>query len=949
MYRTHWRLWTGVVALTLAARSGADEKQAVFQHVFGEHLARPDPETIARVKALQPGARHYVRSGDGTPAEVWYIDTDRRHQDSCRPILVRAVDEDGDLIEGGEPDLDSDLYLADWKADGTIDSAVDYQDDDGDGDVDQMGIFFFVPSDPVIGGPTLRVWWGVDVGDDNRLWYDVNYNYLQPECQWRSHFGGDEFFCAFATNTAMEGWIPLFENPFAFYDTDRDGESEVVVRISGKTETVDTVRYSFDADNDAGPGNPHDYDVSLTALAPTHPFIRPLSPEAPPVVFGPERSLSWEIRGRSAGPVLAYDRVEDFVRGTRWSRVLLTWDEIDFNAQGEWEKDPHERWEGVINHPSKDFPPMGGPSCGPVNKRNEIDLQPVGPIRLYYDPAEGRIHLRDADQAWLDIDYDLDHKTDMRWTWRDADADGVLEGRQIDVDADGRPELTLEASKAAVQDVPVQIGGIQYAYGGNLPAAAEVNQALIDVLKAVLRAKEPGFAPDEAERFYVERLASVLPAHKVGLRMRASLETARYYQDIVRDRYFVRLLRVLGSTPAADEARRLYADGRYAELVGRLKAIAPEAQEGLAPALPLGMTRRVGLEILNPNGAARSHELVALPMEAIRRAAPDFNPARCVVVAGPRLLDWRAIPHQVDEVSGRSELCFAVTSDGTDATYWLAYHPEGSREPGYPNLTAAAEDWVPPNIGWESEVCGYRAYWGQFDFFGKKREALVMKGFAKGSASYHAEQDWGIDALHVGKTSGIGGLTLYAGQQEFAVQNPEGRGSVEFTKRVLVEGPVRTVVEIVGDKVGPYKVVMHCTAVAGRRETRVDVTVVGPPSEEPLHVAPGFIKLTDEAMVLDTNVGLYATWGRQEPAIGWIGMGLVFEPRQFAGLADLPSERRVRLRLPPDGRTSFLIVGDWLAGRDYPRCPTIENFAGELRDLAVQFRHPLVPAVSAWE
>ena len=53
-----------------------------------------------------------------------------------RPLLVRVIDEDGDLRMGDEPDYDSDLYLADWQADSAVNVVCDYTDLDGDNDVD---------------------------------------------------------------------------------------------------------------------------------------------------------------------------------------------------------------------------------------------------------------------------------------------------------------------------------------------------------------------------------------------------------------------------------------------------------------------------------------------------------------------------------------------------------------------------------------------------------------------------------------------------------------------------------------------------------------------------------------------------------------------------------------------------------------------------------------------
>ena len=35
-----------------------------------------------------------------------------------------------------------------------------------------------------------------------------------------------------------------------------------------------------------------------------------------------------------------------------------------------------------------------------------------------------------------------------------------------------------------------------------------------------------------------------------------------------------------------------------------------------------------------------------------------------------------------------------------------------------------------------------------------------------GQESYHEELAWGIDALHVGKSSGLGGLTVYRGDED---------------------------------------------------------------------------------------------------------------------------------------------------------------------------------------
>src|SRR5690554_6704762 len=120
-------------------------KQQAFEQVFGD-AARLDPAMVAKVKNDTPGKRHYVdKDGDGKPEEVWFIDNDRRHNKNNLPILVKVIDENGNLEAGKEPDKCGDLWIADWNADGWVDAVIDYEDIDGDGDVDSMGMFFYDP------------------------------------------------------------------------------------------------------------------------------------------------------------------------------------------------------------------------------------------------------------------------------------------------------------------------------------------------------------------------------------------------------------------------------------------------------------------------------------------------------------------------------------------------------------------------------------------------------------------------------------------------------------------------------------------------------------------------------------------------------------------------------------------------------------------------------------
>ena len=56
--------------------------------------------------------------------------------------------------------------------------------------------------------------WARDYGDDNRLWYDINYEYNQRTTQWLTDFNGDEMFVyAFFYSYEENIFYPKFENP----------------------------------------------------------------------------------------------------------------------------------------------------------------------------------------------------------------------------------------------------------------------------------------------------------------------------------------------------------------------------------------------------------------------------------------------------------------------------------------------------------------------------------------------------------------------------------------------------------------------------------------------------------------------------------------------------------------------------------------------------------------
>ena len=333
----------GAAGLALALPLRAQTNNEIFEKMVGPQT-KMDPAVVGQVLKDGPGKKVRLDAdGDGRIDTLYFIDADSRHSGTRDPILVKVVDEDGDMDADGEGDLDSDLYIADWYGDGTVDRVVDYLDTDGDGDLDEQLLYqwaeyahFKKTAPHLYHDRAYAVAWAKDIGDDNRLWYDVDYEYNQERCQWKTDFNGDEVFIfCFFFDYDENRFYPGFENPFAFYDLDGDDVSEEVVRIGAAGTTAENLRYSMDLDDAANDRLRHSYDFSVTAVG--------------SVGIPRSASRSLVLRGVPTGDFLAWDEVRPLAKGANWSKAHLTWNENGNNIDIAEGNDHSERWEGVIN------------------------------------------------------------------------------------------------------------------------------------------------------------------------------------------------------------------------------------------------------------------------------------------------------------------------------------------------------------------------------------------------------------------------------------------------------------------------------------------------------------------------------------------------------------------------------------------------------------------------
>ena len=366
-----------------------------------------------RATQLKVGEQFVVE--DGTPGSGNMLV--RREKIKNRSKEVEAIvwviddDADGSIRTGG--DEDSDCYVADYGCDGVVDRMVDYIDNDGNGVADEMDIRYFT------NGRLNYCWFGSDFDGDGKMWSVRGYEY-----------GGSSFFEAdpYGDNMIYMNkfdptrgtWSPISECPFAFFDTDRDGYSEVVVRFSAVPLGYDpgvhpdyannqfaapwepmlekmgvvNVRYSFDIDNLSGKETPLHYDFGFNLVGAT------------PYEFAGMRHSNAKRRPPQTTCVVPFDRVRSVSDRFAARETGFSWheqhDDTIAIGYGEQEKDDW-RWEGVFWIWERRFMENTGGPCQKWNVRREWSGKPSDRRELYYSEIDGRIHLFGAQEGWIQM------------------------------------------------------------------------------------------------------------------------------------------------------------------------------------------------------------------------------------------------------------------------------------------------------------------------------------------------------------------------------------------------------------------------------------------------------------------------------------------------------------------------------------------------------------------
>jgi hypothetical protein len=179
-----------------------------------------------------------------------------------------------------------------------------------------------------------------------------------------------------------------------------------------------------------------------------------------------------------------------------------------------------------------------------------------------------------------------------------------------------------------------------------------------------------------------------------------------------------------------------------------------------------------------------------------------------------------------------------------------------------------------------------------------------------------------MDILHVGKTSGIGGLTLYVNGKAFPLRNEKQPGDPVFTSKLIEESSNLIRLEFVTENVGPannpYTVRIQPSINAGKNNSDVYIFIEGGRMDDKIELGIGLTRLKEEAFYCDNEKGYMANWGIQEPEIGWIGLGILFDQKKYMRVENDKDEHRVVLQYQKNEPLTYQIKGMWLKGERFP-------------------------------
>jgi hypothetical protein len=420
---------------------------------------------------------------------------------------VRWLDENGDMLPTDtRGDQVGDVMQIDKNDDGIYDSETDinikWADNDGDGRADLQA--FVTQGRAWSNGkfdPAESHWMVfIDVEKDGVLgWVDWekydfdNWGYTGTT-DWLPDYNGNAVFLkVHRPPQSLPDPRLNWENPFAFFDFDGDGASEMAIRwldpvppldkdVTRLTGVLSEAFATFDLDNDSTKGNETDYDMSLRgAGGPGIPY-RQFTHKYPALKGNPrfdgcfqwnnwrqidelmymphEKSYDAFFTARWATMYFVFDEDDD---DHRWERVEMYYPmhgfggpkDIDLYSTKKWRRGNYA--ELAMAGPNEKPGLSGHPQADSLGDRGEFDEDNSGGGKLYVGVFDRKLHLAGAEWGAWTVDKNGEYhggsktplpkpiapRVEELVKYTDTDNNGFLDTIEYDYDGDRTIDLRV--------------------------------------------------------------------------------------------------------------------------------------------------------------------------------------------------------------------------------------------------------------------------------------------------------------------------------------------------------------------------------------------------------------------------------------------------------------------------------------------------------------------------
>jgi hypothetical protein len=439
--------------------------------------------------------------GDGDPDAIRSV--------TIHDTPVLWIDDDDDMQYNDlEGDTDSDCLLIDRNKDGKYgklgDLIIDWGDNNGDQVADMQLIVEYPATEKEKVWPQGHYMWVLDTDGDQVFNY-IDWNTFQLKA-WEfsgtsdfieDYSGQSLFLKVHAATNRMEDLRFNWENPFLFYDPDKDHLSEMAIRLVDspryfndpeKRNNPETMRFSgkidwvsiaVDLDNDNGTGHEFDFDFTLGFRGEGFDYTDQKHNISNIQGLAAADSFFLDPRWRHLDELIytGHDQAVDLIfQKGKWNKVYFVYDEDDDCHR--WERveflDPLDPFKigtnkgGIDNHPQSDA----------SGDRGEWDLDNSGKGKLYLGKFDGRLHLYGAEWGCWRIDQQAKYYQGYNRTWMnkepsvfstvkysDTDNNGFLDQIEYDMDGDHQYEEIVNFRELGIDDTCELIDLSVFQYG----------------------------------------------------------------------------------------------------------------------------------------------------------------------------------------------------------------------------------------------------------------------------------------------------------------------------------------------------------------------------------------------------------------------------------------------------------------------------------------------------